>query len=76
MFEAAANEQMMHKNLFVTLVIEQNKVAGLMSRLNKQEKPKRFREKHQLKAVRAVEPHPWRCLWPHMGFSKGWGWEL
>lgn len=42
MFEAAANEQIMHKNLFVMLVIEQNKVAGMMSCPNKQETPKRF----------------------------------
>jgi len=46
MFEAAANEQIMHKNLFVMLVIEQNKVVGMMLCPNKQEKPKRFCELH------------------------------
>lgn len=46
-FEAATNEQIMHKNLFVMLVIEQNKVAGMMSCPNQQEKPKGFREQHR-----------------------------
>lgn len=35
------------KNLFVMLAIEQNKVAGVKSCLNKQKKPKRFQEQHQ-----------------------------